>query len=72
MRSPLLPLRPPNPPHRLEDYYHPKTPEERAGLAFAYARRDTNRQFRRVLGKIDRLVADMKAQNAARRRRRGR
>ena len=55
-------------PPRLDDYYKPQTPQERAGLANAYAGRNLNRTFRRVISKMDRRIEVMKAQDAARRR----
>ncbi len=57
-------------PPRLEDYIKPQTPAERASLANAYARRDINRRFRRVIPRLDaRLDAVEKRQQARRWRR---
>ena len=73
MNEPKLPsYRPPRvddfTPPRLEDYYQPTTPQEQAGLATAYARRNHNRLFRRVIRKQDRRIEAMKAEDAIRRR----
>ena len=65
MRSPLPPQRAPNDATRLEDVYKPQTREERVGLANAYAMRDVRRGIRRVVGKVNQIVA---AREAARRR----
>ena len=55
-------------PTSLHDVYKPQTPEERAGLARAYAVREMNRGFRRSVGKVLHRLDVMEARQAARRR----
>ena len=58
----------PKQPPRLEDYYQPKTPEERAGLAAAYAMRDYRRSLRRNDGRVIAKIDGMEEREKLRRR----